>query len=254
MVLQKAIPYDPLVEVSLPGIAPLPANEWITVDEAYEGQMALRESLLHTRLQDVHAILPAAFAAAHELLEQVLKVIADMGGFELTRDQVTCPDGRVVNLNWDAPLVTVAQLVQEDMCILERRGDEHVLTGAVLCFPASWSLSEKFDKPLTGIHSPVVDYDQNIARRVQRLFDGVRAGRPIWRKNVLWYDDPSLFQPRKEADRRAPVSSEGGAFLRSEKQSILRLPNSDAVVFSIHTYVLARADVAQFIRPKAIEP
>ena len=33
-------------------------------------------------------------------------------------------------------------------------------------------------------------------------------------------------------------------FLRSERQCILRLPQSGAVVFSIHTYVLARADVA----------
>ncbi|MBL4628160.1 MAG: DUF3445 domain-containing protein [Roseicyclus sp.] len=35
----------------------------------------------------------------------------------------------------------------------------------------------------------------------------------------------------------------GGGFLRSEKQVLLRLPDTDAVVFSTHTYVVAMADL-----------
>jgi hypothetical protein len=56
---------------------------------------------------------------------------------------------------------------------MERRGDEHVLTAAVLCFPASWHLADKIGRPLTTIHVPVKVYDETLARRVQRLFDGV---------------------------------------------------------------------------------
>ena len=133
--------------------------------------------------------------------------------------------------------------MQEDLCILQKCGDEHVLTGAVLCFPASWTLSEKFMRPLIGIHDPVAEYDARLATRVQRLFDGVQVGRPLWRFNALWYSDPALHQPRSSSARREAHSAEEGAYLRSERQCILRLPRTNAVIFSIHSFVLKRADV-----------
>jgi len=78
---------------------------------------------------------------------------------------------------------------------------------------------------------------------VQRLFNGVQPGRPLWRFNALWYDDPTLHQPRSIHARRDHPKDGKGDFLRSERQCILRLPQTNAVVFSIHTHVLARADV-----------
>ena len=242
-ILQTRIPYDALAKVSLPGIAPMTMADWLIIDEAYAGQMSLREELLAKRRREVLALEENTRPAAEELLHVVVGLLVEKEGFSVSDTGVTCPDGRHVVLDDQDPLGTVARLVQEDMCILQRRGDQHVLTGAVLCFPASWSLSEKFGKPLTGIHVPVNSYDNNIARRVQRLFDGVRAGRPMWRKNVLWYNEPDLFQPRKENERRVPVDVATASYLRSERQSILRLPQSEAVVFSIHTFVLARENV-----------
>ena len=48
---------------------------------------------------------------------------------------------------------------------------EHVLTGAILCFPSNWTLAQKFGMRLARIHLPVERYDEAVARRVQRLFD-----------------------------------------------------------------------------------
>ena len=98
-------------------------------------------------------------------------------------------------------------------------------------------------KPLLAIHVPVKDYDAGIARRVQRLFDGVQVGRPLWRFNALWYADPSLHQPRLERDPRPTSTPETQNYMRSELQSIYRLPETRAVVFSIHTTVMSRAEV-----------
>ena len=131
-----------------------------------------------------------------------------------------------------------------DLCLLSKRGEEHVLVGAVLCFPAGWTLSEKFMKPLVRIHAPVHAYDDGIARRVQRLFDGVQDGRPLLRYNALWYSDPVLFQPRSEDVERTRLHSEDAAFFRSERQVVRRLPESGDVVFSIHTAVVRRENLA----------
>ena len=235
-ILQKTLPYDPFAPRPLPGIGPLDIGDWLIRDEAFGGQMCERARLLATCRDRVLAMDETARPAARELLDLVLG-LAYPGA-----DKVAVrPDGVRVRVDRDDPLGTLGHLVQEDFCILQKPGDEHVLTGAVLCFPASWTLSEKFMAPLIGIHTPVDSYDAGMATRVQRLFDGVRAGHPLWRFNALWYDDPALFQPRGGDDQRAPVAADRAGYLRSERQCILRLPQTGAVVFSIHTYVLPRA-------------
>jgi len=148
-----------------------------------------------------------------------------------------CPDGYEVQIGWDAPLRTIGEMLQQDVCILEKRGAEHVMTGAILCFPASWTLAQKIGKPLIGIHAPVADYDDRIAARVQRLFDGVQTGRPMWRANHLRYDDATLFPPRRQGDPR-PVGQADAPFVRSERQTVLRLAQPEAVAFVIHTMVV----------------
>ncbi len=120
----------------------------------------------------------------------------------------------------------------------------HVLSGAVLCFPASWSLAEKMNRPLGLIHAPVAQYDALMARRVQRLLDAIRPGQPLWRANANAQLTGDLFAPMTEAEarRRKPVPPDA-PYLRSERQCLVRLPRTGAVVFSIHTYMLERASV-----------
>ncbi len=217
--------------------------DWIIVDEAYAAQMKTRAQLLAQRRDKVLAMDAKARSAALELLDAVLNVLATRADFAVTDQQVQRPDGMRVMLDRNDPMGTLGHLVQQDLCLMEKRGDEHVLTAAVLCFPASWTLAEKFMRPLTGIHVPVDSYDDSMARRVQRLFDGVQVGRPLWRFNALWYVDPTLHQPRSEADRRPERGAQDANYLRTERQSLLRLPKTGAVVFGIHTSVLERAIV-----------
>lgn len=242
-ILQTRLSYDPTTPRPLPGIAPMDPADWIIVDDAYAGQMEERRKLLAARRDTVLALDPQARPAAQELLNAVLADLAARADHVVTEGQVQRPDGMTVTLDRDDPMGTLGHLVQQDLCIMERRGDEHVLTAAVLCFPASWTLEEKFMRPLTGIHVPVDSYDDSMARRVQRLFDGVQVGRPLWRFNALWYADPTLHQPRREADRRPERGAEDARYLRTERQSLLRLPQTGAVVFGIHTSVLERATV-----------
>lgn len=242
MILQDHIPYD-VTATRLPGTRPFDMADWLDIDSAYAGQMALRDRLLSDQRDAVLWLDPAAWAAAQELMALVLDHLP--GSFCREGDAMTRPDGVRVALDDSDPLGTLGRLVQEDLCILKKDGDEHGLRGAVLCFPASWMLAEKAGRPLVGIHAPVRDYDTDLAKRVQRLFDGIKPGRPLWRFNALWYDDPALYQPRSEHARRDAPGSAEAPFMRSERQCLLRLPKTGAVVFSIHTYVVPRAAVGQ---------
>lgn len=246
-ILQAALGADPRRDprlARLPGVLPLDPRTWLTVDDAYGPQMAERERLIAECPDAVMACLPEGRDAAEELLDAVLAHLAARGDFVLRGERVLCPDGRDVPVDPAAPLRTIGRLVQEDFCLLAKPdgGDEHVLVAAVLCFPASWTLAEKIGRPLLRIHRPVASYDAGGAARVQRLFDGVQAGRPLWRANLLRYADPALHQPRPE-DRPRVAPSGPAPYLRSEVQTILRLPRTCAVAFGIHTYVVTAGDV-----------
>ncbi|MDK3020483.1 heme-dependent oxidative N-demethylase family protein [Pseudodonghicola flavimaris] len=245
VILQKSLPYDVSQHRRLPGIQPLKMEDWLLRDEAFAGQMAYRDRLLAEKRDKVLALDAAARPAALELLDMVLAAAYPDAG---AGDRVTRPDGIEVRLDRDDPLATLGRLVQEDFCILEKPegAGEHVLTGAVLCFPASWTLAEKFMHPLLRIHRTVAPYDDNVGARVQRLFDGVQVGRPLWRFNQIWYMDADLHAPRLEADKRWLKGPE--PYFRSERQTMVRLPETRAVAFGIHTYVLEAADV-----PDAVE-
>lgn len=233
-------PWDDPRLTRLPGLVPIEPGEWLEVDDAYAGQMAHRQALLAGRRDQVLRVAPESGEGLAELYERVLAELRARADFRFAGDRVMCPDGRAVCLDPAQPLETLNALVQEDFCLLQKRagGDEHVMTAALLCFPASWTLDEKFGQPLTAIHGPVTEYSAEMARRVQRLFDGVQPERPIWRANCLLYDDPELHQPRREGDRRAPVTG-GRKWVRIERQSIVKLAETGDVVFSIHSYVVA---------------
>jgi len=240
-ILQDRLPHTPWAKPAmrrLPGIQPLDIADWLVVDEAYARQMALRDRLIAERPGAIHALDPAALPAARELLDAVLGQLAARGDFGVGAEGVRRPDGTCVPVDRDRPLLTVGRLVQEDFCLMEARDGVPVLTGAILCFPSNWTLAEKMGRALSGIHLPVSHYDDALAARVERLFAALRPGRALWRANAHFHHNPALFQPRSEAAAR--TRAEGPApYLRSERQVLVRLPSTGAVIFSIHTYVIA---------------
>jgi dimethylamine monooxygenase subunit A len=245
-ILQDRLPHlawiDPRTR-RLPGILPVEGRDWLRVDEAYAPQMALRDRLIAAQPDIVHALLPEARPAADELYAAVINWLQDEPGFAVTPTTVTRPDGVTLALDAAQPLLTLGRLVQEDLCLMERAGDEYALAGGILCFPASWTLKQKLGRPLTGIHDPVPIYDADIAKRVARLFDAIRPDQPLWRMNYLTYDDFVLHQPRVEGEKRPRPRDH--VFVRSERQCLLRLPRTGAVVFTIHTYVVDAATLTE---------
>jgi hypothetical protein len=245
-ILQSRLPFAPWMDprtARLPGVLPIVGDDWLRVDDAFAGQMEERDRLIALNSGGVHALLTAGQPAAEELFERIVKDLAQNSDYVVNSEDILRPDGIRVPIDRANPLLTLGRLVQEDLCLLESDGTEHVLTGAILCFPASWTLAQKIGRPMTAIHAPVEPYSDDIAKRVQRLFDAIRPEQPLWRANALVYDDPMLHQSRLEGQRRpAPLTRD---YLRSERQCLLRLPETRAVVFSIHTYLVKVDDLTQ---------
>ncbi|MFT3689275.1 heme-dependent oxidative N-demethylase family protein [Paenirhodobacter sp.] len=223
----------------LPGVVPVGMADWLEVDDAYAGQMALRDDLIARHPGRVLALDETARPAAEELFDLVLAHLP--AGFTQGAT-IRRPDGLSVTPDRARPLETLGRLVQEDLCLMREGPQGHVLVGAVLCFPAGWTLTEKFGRAMMGIHRPVAKYTEDIGARVQRLMDGVQPGRPLMR-GTAHHSNAALHNPRTEAMGHTP----GGdlPFIRVERQVLLRLPVTRLVCFSIHTYVVA---------PEALSP
>ncbi len=236
----------------LPGINPLDEAEWLLRDDAFDRQMAYRDYLIDRHRSDVLQQLPACQAIAEELLQVLVGALALDSDYCLGGNRIRRPDGRDIKVGKDHPLADIGRLVQEDFCLLQRLGDEHVLVGAILCFPASWLLSEKLGHPLTVIHHPVAPYTRRIATGVQRILDNLRLGQLVFRANFLTYADPDLHQPRSMSDRRDKDVS-GETWIRVERQTLRRLPATGAIVFGIHTSV-CRSSAIPGLDMDALEP
>lgn len=250
MILHKSLPQYPWMVpplARLPGVQPL-TGDFLAKDEVFAAQMALRDQLIAQKPDAVHGLLPAAQMAARELYDLVLDKLAQDAAYQVSAGRVVRPDSRTIVLNPDQPLLTLGQLVQEDLCILQPDGTSHMLTGAILCFPASWTLAQKLGRDMGRIHGPVNSYTTDMAARVQRMMQQLRVGQGLWRMNYLTYAVPDLHHPRREETPRDTSAAIAKPYLRSERQCLIRLPKTHAVVFSIHTYVMRIVDLPEDAR------
>jgi len=241
-ICQTCLPFAPWMDAltnRLPGLQPVSPGDWLRRDDAFAPQMAYRDELAATRLNSIYAMRPEAEAPAAELLELMLTSLAAEQAYRRADGGVVRPDGVAIDLN-QPPLLAAGRLVQEDLLILTRDQNDasapHILTGAFLAFPASWTLSQKIGRPLGDIHIPVARYDAAMAARVEKVLRLLRPGEPVWRANYLRYNDPELHQPRLEGEHR-PFDPSGPCWVRVERQTLTRLPRTGAVVFTIHTYL-----------------
>jgi dimethylamine monooxygenase subunit A len=115
-----------------------------------------------------------------------------------------------------------------------------LLTAGILCFPNRWRLSEKIGLPMLGIHTPVSQYGEEIGAPTDSLLDRLKPGHPVWRMNWGIADNPTLHQPTGHFDPNAGtrvLDIGNDVVLRIERQTLIRLPKTGAVVFGIRTIV-----------------
>lgn len=246
-ILQKQLGFAPWVDPrtrKLPGTIPVAEADWLVMDDAFSKQLELRGKLISERPEAVHGLDIGCVPAAQELYDWILRLLPARGytlGAVIRR-----PDGGEVIPDRDQPLLTLGRLVAEDLCLMvpgtEDSAGEHVLGGAILCFPAGWTLAQKFMRPMMRIHKPVAKYTEDVGKRVQRLLDAVRPGMGLLR-GTAHHSNAPLHNPRTEEAGRVPHGAL--SLIRVERQCLFRLPQTGAVVFSIHTSVIREADLSQ---------
>lgn len=235
------------------GLVALAADELIEIDERYPAELSERRELLARRHAEVFAACDGSEPARRETLHRVAALLPARfpGWFSREGSRLL---NRLTDEVWDLaspscdPLELAGRLVQEDLCVIGLATGDPVLAAAILCAPSRWRLAEKIGRPLADVHQPVPLYAETLSAPVDRFMRHLRDGKLTQRLNWSVTDDPALFQVtgKHRTDRDPSITPDNAAtrlFLRVERQTLSRLPESGSVLFTIrvHSYPIARA-------------
>ena len=246
------------------GLVALDPKDWIDVDQNRAVELREKERLLASQHDAVFGDLPGSEAAQREVLMLLLDKLERCHPGLIAFDEGTvrvAETGKSYRLSdfADHALDLAGRLVQEDLCLMTPGEEGYVLHAASLCFPARWVLGEKLGRPMMGIHEDVSGYAEKLGKPVDRFFTHLKADKPVVRLNWSVIDDPDLFQTsgkfRNEDQTEITVENAGERlWLRVERQTLRRLPQSGDILFTIRTFVdplsslEARTDLAVGLR------
>ena len=236
----KAARFFPVPHKFTLGLQPIKPSEWLHVPSTTEMRRK-RELLDGPERSEVLDALHGSEFAQRELADAV---------------EAHCREHAAGAPSAGAPLSDddielAGRLVAEDLMLMERRPEGWVLTAACLCFPSRWALADKLGRRMEEIHSPVPGLNDRLAPKISQFFDKLAPGKLVARMNSAIMDDPELHQPPSFAALRVPppppvdaASAGERLLLRMERQTLRRLPETGAVVFTIKTHQMRLPDVA----------
>lgn len=146
-------------------------------------------------------------------------------------------------------LADAARACWEDLCLLQPDAEgAYRLTAGALAFPTDWRLADKMGLALAPIHAPIHGYAAQLAAGVDHFLRTLTPGPIFGRANWFVVADPAWrYLPADDpADRFAHVDAAnagGTLFLRCERQTLRRLPESGAVLFTIGIAVAALGEL-----------
>lgn len=239
-------PYDGSSKLFTIGLKPLDLATWIEVDEHRDAYLAEKRRLHAEIPGKVFVAEEGTKAAQQEVLDLVRGHLADRFP-GIATELSPAMDGALELASH--PLHAASLLVQEDLVLMRRGEDGWRLAAASLCFPSSWSLAEKFGKPLQDIHTPVPGFGRGTrnAEIITRIFDKLQVEQPVERMNWSLQSGAALYMPLSNAGRieraeqkpsrfpEADVAEK--AFIRVERQTLRKLPRSGDILFTIRIYL-----------------
>lgn len=239
-------PYDGSSKAFAIGLKPLELDRWLEVDGYFGAQLSEKHRLYGELPDKVFVEESDTRDAQREVLELVEASMGEHHAQALAEARSLATTGPAMLA--DAPLVTASLMTQDDLILMRRSDDGWRLAAGSLCFPSSWSLTEKFGKPLHHIHDPVPGFGTGTrpADIISRMFDNLQ-GQAVERFNWSVQANDALYHPLSDRQRIARSAERQStfpngdlnahAFIRVERQTLRKLPLSRDILFTIRIYL-----------------
>ena len=211
----QAPPYDFAI-----GLRTIPEEAWLEGGAAEAGR---KTTLLNTEPDCVWGEIPCSQAGQSEVLSLVEAATGRKGDPSLR------------------PLWAAGLLCADDLCLMEKTDGAWRLTAASLCSPTFFTVAEALGKSLDDLHGPVPAFAQRFLPRVARMFDALSPGPVLERSNWTVTASGEAYLPASAPVRASlqdvPLDQAGERlFLRVERQTLRKLPQTGAVLFTIRAW------------------
>ena len=233
---------EPLFRI---GLKPLDLAEWFELDDQLDHYRAEKDRLTASKGAAVFREEPGTTQAQAEVRALIEANLRDHH-----------PDVALPQDSGGPPILEAARMVQEDLLLLRRDDSGWRLVAATLHFPSSWSLAEKFSLPLDQIHGNVPEFGPGTrnASLMARIFDGLKVDQPVQRMNWSLYPTATLHHPYSARSREANPDRhtlDAQSFIRVERQTLRKLPQSGDILFTVRIYLDPLAQLA--MHPGALD-
>ncbi|EGV63958.1 hypothetical protein CANTEDRAFT_113990 [Yamadazyma tenuis ATCC 10573] len=148
------------------------------------------------------------------------------------------------------PMLIAAKMVQDDLAVMmESDNGEYILKAGAVILPGFWKLEDKYNQTLENIHThgDVPKFKEKLQSPMEKFFIRLTCDKAVVRNNYFLQTDEELGWSSSigdefgekvgwyTADEANDISK---IHLRSERQSLRRLPKSGAIVFTVRTYFI----------------
>ncbi len=237
------------------GLRPMRPEAWILVGAEHADMMQQKRERLDRHREFYYGSLPDSLPAQRELRQRVTAhLLADhpdsferRGSWVLSR--VT---GQAIDLDDDSnePLLQLSYLIEEDFMLLDQAQGSIRIIAASNAYSSSGRLVAAVGHGMEWAHERVPQLTSELGPRIERVLGSIHANAPAERFN--WQVTPlaTVFFPHGDPHaanaaamhevlaelRRDPARAGDLLWMRVERQTLRRLPDSGAVAFSLHTY------------------
>jgi hypothetical protein len=222
------------------GYRPLDLADWFVIDTDYERMLEGKRQLLADRFDDVFRAELGAEAGSGEVLAAIVDNLK-------THHPASLDDVRHELDALRHPLDIAGRLVQDDLALLDMVDGRLRFVAGSICSPNRWKLAVKIGNDLDAIHRPVPGYQAQVANVVESSLQRLTVDRPVWRANWGMTDRPDLYQPAAlsiGAPITTPERAATNVWLRIERQTLRRFPQTGVVLFAIRTFQCRLGDLA----------
>ncbi len=196
------------------GVRPGDLASFFEPDEAL---IKLRRSVLNEHPELYAATMPGA--------EEAMTEAAGVMGIDVDAESRSCREfcldlGRRSAADWVLLSPSVV--------------DHHPVIAGAVCFPSGWSLPEKLGKPIEKVHEPVPLLKEELNLSIHTFLERLVSGVPWERDNWGLSADAELdHHPDVARSVLALDATLTTTWLRLERQLLLRLPKTGAILFGI---------------------
>lgn len=140
------------------------------------------------------------------------------------------------------PLYAAARRIPDDLCLMEKRDGAWRLTALSLSAGSFFTAEAVIGHNLAELHAPVTGFAERLLVRVQRVFEGLRPGLVLERRNWTLLNSADLHTPtpapiRARIGAIAPADTGRALQLRVERQTLRRLPRTGGALFTIRVWL-----------------